>query len=328
MMKRVCTLLLTMAVLLLPPLLPHAYGIRLYPQLEPVSQFSGEVTTPAGQCSTELFLLEKNFCVLRLMTPSNRGQAIVHDVVGTWRQVMGGAILRLMNRHGLSLDLNVGAAGNVYGDLPFGGELGHRTLVLRSVPFRLHEFCTMGKFLREGKRATVTDSATGRIIPADNCEKSEDVPEGIPVFADVVVMPESQGLRVVRVRSFSRTFPLGFVDETRGDVTDFGNDVVGTSWILTAPDMPHSTWRFVGHPKGILEITGVGLRIEARYTVNEHAVSIELDAKDILSLRACGAESMKTLLQDVSAWSLEGDILWLSTVDGRSLQLESRMIRR
>ncbi|MBQ9453039.1 MAG: hypothetical protein IJU65_07090 [Desulfovibrio sp.] len=298
-----------------------AAGDGLYPRLSQATLYEGTAETRAATYTAELYLLEKQLFILHLAIKFKRGNVRTQDITGTWRQTGGGATLRLVNRHGLMLDLNVGGTGNLYGEVPFGGQIDQKSVVLKKTPFRRQEACLMGTLTRRGSNITLKESATGREFAATLDGLPTTLPEKTPVFADVVAVPVAGGMRLLHIRSFSQTFPTEAAASTQGDT--FVSAVAERIWTLAAmQDMPLSSWRFTGGNTGTLEIAGPGLRAEAHYTVNGKKLTIELNPKNARNLRACGAAALEALLHHIAVWSLESKELCLSTVDGQSLQLQ------
>lgn len=298
-----------------------AAGDSLYPRLSQATLYESTEETRASTYTAELYLLEKQLFILHLAMRFKKGKDRAQDITGTWLQTEGGATLRLVNRHGLMLDLNVGGAGNLYGEVPFGGQIGQKSVVLKKAPFRRREACLMGTLTRRGSNVTLKESATGREFAATLDGLPTSLPEETPVFADVVAVPVAGGMRLLRIRSFSQTFPTDAAASTQ-DAT-FVSAVADRIWTLAAmQDMPLSSWRFSGGNTGTLEIAGPGLRAEARYTVDGKKLTILLNNKNARNLRACGAAALEALLHHIAIWSLEGKELCLSTDDGQSLQLE------
>ena len=323
-MRRFLPFILLCAAAVIPLALPAAVAaFSAHAPLPAASLYVGGERTEGGERRVELYLLDGNFFVLRQISVPRGGEAVTRDMTGHWRQMEDGSLLRLSNRHGLSLRLNIGGGGNLYGDFfpAPGGSV--QSFVLKKSPFRIQSFCLMGRLDRAGGRAALTDSATGRIFTPLAGEALAALPGEDPLFVDVEVLPAKNGLRVQRVRSFSSRFPSQA--QAAPSAGDFSAAVSGTVWLLPSlPGLPAASCVFNGDGKGngALEVTGPGLHLSADYALRGTSLTFSVGEADAGMLRACGAEALARMLASVRSWSLEGGALVLNAADGQSFLLE------
>lgn len=324
-MRRLLPLVLLCAAALAPVALPAAVAaFAAHAPLPAASLYAGGERTEGGERRVELYLLDGSFFVLRQISAPRGGEAVTRDMTGHWRQVEDGTLLRLSNRHGLSLRLNIGGGGNLYGDFfpAPGGPV--QSFILKRSPFRMPSFCLMGRLDRAKGRAALTDSATGRVFTPLAGEALAALPGGEePLFVDVEVLPAKNGLRVQRVRSFSGRFPSQA--QAAPSAGDFAAAVSGTVWLLPSlPGLPAASCVFSGDGKGngVLEVTGPGLHLSADYALRGTSLTFSVGKADAEMLRACGAEALARMLTSVRSWSLEGGALVLNAADGQSFLLE------
>ena len=177
--------------------------------LEPGSLYVGSAREGDGEIQVELRLLDDHFFVLRHSFTRQGKAGTAQDFAGYWKQVENGALLQLINRHGLSLLFNIGGGGNLYGDLSFVSGRPLWSVTLKKVLWSARSFILMGR-LEQGThagRASLTDSATGRVFSPVRGAVLEALPTDTPLFVDVEVMLDGNGLVVERVRSFSSRMP-------------------------------------------------------------------------------------------------------------------------
>lgn len=310
-------------------LLAHsAPALASHVRLEPGMCYAGE---QRGGTRVELQLLENHFFSLREVFAPHRGRRVTRDSTGVWRQVDRGSLLRLTNRHGLSQQLNVGGRGNLYGEFSPRASLPPMSLTLKRVSCAVQPFVIMGKLERSaGGRASLTDSATGRIFsPVEGGALAELPPEN-PLFVDALVLPKAEGgLRVERIRSVSSVIPKSPPDSGE----DEGNGVRGLAravenqvWLL--PELPGVTGAsgfFSGRETGpwVLEVSGPGLCLMV--SVEEkpgRRLLFSLGAGDLQMLRAAGFEDLPGIFSGEYAWSREGDTLVLTSPGRPDLLLE------
>lgn len=280
-----------------------------YPALEAPGLYAGGARTEQGEIRVELRLLEHNFFVLsRLAGPGQSAPS--RDLTGFWRQVGGGAVLQLTNRHGFLLRLNVGGGNNVYGDFGLAPGEPLQSLTLKQHPYRIRAFDIAGRLERNNGHAILTDSATGRSFQLDG-EAAATLPGDGPLFVEATATPVDNGLRVERVRSFSARLPRYAAASPFGD--DFTAAVKGRFWSL--PGLPRALCAFAGYGKGrgVLEVTGPGLRLAAAYEeLAGRRLAFTISDEDARMLAACGAKALLEMFAGVRSWSLEGDVLVLA----------------
>ena len=331
-MRRIFSCFLLCAAAVIPQVSPAAVAANFsriraaapaYAPLSAASFYTGEERTERGERRVELYLLDGNFFVLR-QTDTLRGRtATTRDMTGIWRQVEGGALLQLSNRHGLTLRLNIGVRRNLYGDFLSSPNGFPQSLVLKESPFRMPSFSVMGRLDRVAGRATLTDSATGRVFTPAAGEALTALPEENPLFVDAVILPAKNGCAVERIRSFSSRFPSQA--DTAPTDRDFAASVEGVVWLLPPlPGLPAASCAFRGRGKGrgSLEVTGPGLRLAADYDLRGRSLSVAVSKEDSRMVNACGAEALPRMLASVRSWSLENDALVLTATDGQSFLLE------
>ena len=297
---------------------PRAGGPGFAP-LQAGSMYAGGDTTAQGQRRVELYLLDGNYFVLRQIATPKGKEAFVRDMTGHWRQSDGGALLRLSNRHGLALGLNVGGGGNLYGDFfPLPDEKS-QSLVLKKSAFRAVTFTIMGSL----ERGTLTDSSTGRAFSVSGkADVLAKVDAEKALFVDAEVTQTEKGLRIERIRSSSTRFP----SEAQGapSAQEFSASVEGKTWLLPVlPGFPTGACFFNGSKgSGSLEVTGKGLRLVVPYTLRGNDLTVTVSEDDVQKLRAVGAEILVNMLRTVRSWSLESGALVLAAAEGQSFLLE------
>ncbi len=297
------------------------------------SLYTGGERGEKGERRVELYLLDGNFFVLRQSFSARGKAAVARDMTGTWRQAEGGSILRLSNRHGLSLRLNIGGR-DLYGDFFPASNGLPQCLVLKETLFSKPSFNVMGRLERAKDQVTLTDSATGRICTHVKDDALAALPGTDPLFVDAMVLPSKNTCTIERIRSFSTRFPSQAETELTNE--DFRAAVEGVVWLLPSlPGLPTSSCTFSGKGKGqgSLEVTGQGLRLEAKYALNGQSLNFIVRKEDAKMLHACGAEALPRILTSVRSWSLETGALVLTASDGQSFLLEKaaphgRMISR
>ncbi|WP_298032638.1 hypothetical protein [uncultured Desulfovibrio sp.] len=320
-MRRLLPLVLLCAAAVIPMAAPSA-AVSAHVPPPATGLYAGGERAGRGERRVELYLLDGNFFVLRQISVPRGGEPVTRDVTGLWRRTGDGALLRLSNRHGLSLRLNVGGGGNLYGDFfpaPGGTAQG---LVLKKSPFRPLSFRLMGRLDRAGGRAALTDSATGRVFAPLAGEALAALPGEDPLLVDAEILPGKNGTRVRRVWSFSGRFPSWA--SAAPSAGDFSAAAGGAVWLLPSlPGLPAASCVFSGNAKGgALEVTGPGLRLSADYTLRGTGLTFSLGDADAGMLRACGAEALARMLASVRSWSLEDGALVLDAADGQSFALE------
>ena len=112
-------------------------------RLEPGMCYMGEQSGHGGT-RVELQLLDDNFFSLREVFAPRGGRRVTRDSTGVWRQVEDGSLLRLTNGYGLSLRLNIGGEGNLYGEFSFRASLPPMSLTLKRVSRAVRPFVIMG----------------------------------------------------------------------------------------------------------------------------------------------------------------------------------------
>ena len=168
-MHRFAAILLLWVATVLPQVSQAAVAaLSAHVPLQAASLYTGGEHVNGGEQRVELYLLDGNFFVLRQIAAPKGKKAVTRDMTGSWRQVEDGALLQLTNRYGLALSLNIGGSGNLYGDFFPAPDGFPHSLALKKVPFRKPSFSIMGRLDRIAGRATLTDSATGRVFaPAE-----------------------------------------------------------------------------------------------------------------------------------------------------------------
>lgn len=292
------------------------------------AESSGRGESGRAESRVELHLLDDSFFVLRQMSFVPGKEPVVRDLTGLWRQVEGGSILRLTNKHGLELGLNIGAGGNLYGDFfPLPGEK-IPSFVLKLAPPKKQSFFLMGTLERASGRSSLTDSSSGKVFSPLSGEALAKLPEENPLFVDVEVTPRGKGLRVERVRSASSRFPqYGAATPT---AQHFAGDVESAVWMLppmTGIAAASCSFKGDGQGKGLLEVTGKGLRLTADYTITGAKVLFTITEQDERNLRAVGAEALTRMLKSVRTWAVEGGALVLTEAEGQSFVLEKAVAR-
>lgn len=298
-------------------------------RLEPGMCYAGELPGPGG-ARVELQLLEDSFFSLREVFAPRGGRRVTRDSTGVWRQVEEGSLLRLTNGYGLSLRLNVGGEGNLYGEFSFRSSLPPASLTLKRVSRAVRPFVIMGRLKRsEGGGADLTDSATGRVFSPVEGGALAELPPETPLFVDALVLPKGAGLRVEAIRSFSPFMPErpsdgGGENGARG----FADAAEHQVWLLPGlPGVTEASCFFSGmeNGPGMLEVNGPGLRLVV--SVEERPgrrLAFTLGGEDARMLRAAGFEELPGIFSGEYAWSREGGTLVLTFPGRPDLLLERR----
>ncbi len=298
-------------------------------RLEPGMCYMGEQSGHGGT-RVELQLLDDNFFSLREVFAPRGGRRVTRDSTGVWRQVEDGSLLRLTNGYGLSLRLNIGGEGNLYGEFSFRASLPPMSLTLKRVSRAVRPFVIMGRLERsEGRRASLTDSATGRVFSPVEGGALAALPPENPVFVDALVLPEAAGLRVETIRSFSPFMPESPPDSGGEDVArGFAGAAENQVWLLPElPGVTEASCFFSGMESGsgMLEVNGPGLRLVV--SVEERPgrrLAFTLGEEDARMLRAAGFEELPGIFSGEYAWSREGGTLVLTASGRPDLLLEGR----
>lgn len=316
---------LPLALLALAVLAPiPAPASAVYAPLEPDSSYMGGMRGKNGEMRVEVHLLDGNFFVLRHRFVPEGKTAVSRDITGNWRQLDEGSLLQLANRQGLLLHLNVGGAGNLYGDFRPAPDGFPQSLVLKKAPRRSLSFNLMGRLDRRGGRASLTDSATGRVFSPVTGAALAALPDNEPLFVDVEALPVKNGLVIREVRSFSSRLPSDSGASLSGG--HFADAAGGHVWRL--PLLPGLTaasciFRGGGKERGTLEVAGRGLHLTAAYEeLHGRRLAFAIRREDGAMLRACGARALLAMLAGTPSWSVEGEALILTGDDGRSFLLE------
>lgn len=322
------TLCFMLGALLLQPVASLGGGREAFAPLKAGSFYAGSLRNSRGESTVELHLLDQNFFVLRqTLTPQGK-PPFTRDLTGNWRQVGDGALLRLTNRHGLALGLNIGGGGNLYGDFfPLPG-VKLESLILKKASPKSQTFFVIGSLERSPNHSALTDSASGREFTLLHGEGLATLPAESPLFVDAEVMLTKKGLNVKSIRSFSQNFPqYAAIAPTQ---QYFKASVEGASWLLPPiAGLPVASCTFQNGTQGngVLEIMGKGLRLSAAYTLVGAKLQFSIKEHDSRTLQALGAEALVHMLEGVRSWAMEGDALVLADDGGQSFLLEKAMAR-
>lgn len=297
-----------------------------YPVLSPGSLYAAEEQGKKGKSSVELFLLNRNFFVLR-QEHGRRDKEKVRDVTGIWRQVEDGAVLLLTNRYGLEQKLSIGGGHNLYGDFRISASDGGHDLVLREKPFTLPSFTVMGRLEMGPKGACLTDSASGRVFTPVEGKALQGLPADRPLFVEVQLTPSTEGGTITSVRSYSEHFPTAAT--LVRDPDDFARASRGIWSLPSMSGMPRGACTFVtgDGQSGKVEIAGPGLWLMPGFRFHGTSLSFSVSRDDLAMLKTLGAESLVEMLR-ATAWSLEGDELVLTTGSGQNFVLSKSGVLR
>lgn len=274
-----------------------------------------------------LQLMDRHFFAL---TAAEKGSPL--NVTGIWRQTRGGALLQLTNRNGFSLILNVGGAGDLYGDFP-RGDMVPRAGMLRPMPRQSgHEvpFLLEGTLAGTGDSLTLTDAASGLAFRVRDVRKGggilPDHDPAVPLF--VTVRAHVRGSQLFPVQILAQSPQLPPVPRPES----FARAAGRVGWLLILPDLPPLSCFFTpaaqdgSDPqkgeKGLLEVTGQGLRFQTEYAAKGSRLRVRVDQKDAVRLAAVGAEAIPAFFRNVSGWMREGEVLILTGRNDRQQILE------
>ncbi len=282
----------------------------VFPRLEASSAYTAAVQEQGMAYEAFLRLRGGHFFILHEHVLLPGGKAKERSLTGTWRQIGEGALLQLANRNGLTLKLNVGGTGDLYGGIRV---LRARTV---SVAFKKTEdrprpFAIMGLLSFKGQKAALRDAASGRIFSlAPDARLDALAARGAPLFADAEVEEEGEGLRLAHVRGVSSRLPA----PTDRSPATFARIADGGLWRLSAPGLPplHCAFARAGGAKGAFEAAGQGLRLRAAYEIGDSGIGFRVDEADARLLEAAGAGELPRLLARIRYWDVEGNVLVFS----------------
>lgn len=244
----------------------------------------------------------------RALLPGGRTEE--RSLTGTWRQVGGGALLQLANRNGLALRLNVGGAGDLYGDIR---ALRVRTVhvTLKKTEDRPRPYAVMGLLSFEDGNAALRDAASGRVFSlAPDARLDALAVRGTPLFVDVDVEEQGAALRLARLRGSSTRLP------TPADRSPamFARIADSGPWRLNVPGLPplRCTFARAENKKGAFEVAGQGLRLRAAYEIGENGIVFHVEEADARLAEAVGFGALSRLLARIRYWDVEGDVLVFS----------------
>lgn len=290
--------------------LPTPCTAAVFPRLEAPSAYTAAVEERDMAYEAFLRLRDGHFFILheRVFLPG--GKAEERSLTGTWRQIGGGTLLQLANRNGLTLKLNVGGAGDLYGGVR---ALRARTLsvVFKKTEDRPRPFAVMGLLSFKDRKAALSDVASGRIFSlAPDARLDALAAQGTPLFADAEVEEEGEGLRLTHLRGTSTRLPA----PTDRSPATFDRIADGDLWRLSAPGLPPlpCTFARIGSAKGAFEAVGQGLRLRAVYEIRESGIGFRVDENDARLLEMSGAGALPRLLARIQYWDVEGDVLVFS----------------
>lgn len=291
----------------------------LYPDV----RYEGRELTESGELQVELQLMNGNFFSLRQVFVPRGGRAVTQNFTGKWRQVEHGALLLLTNLNGLSLRLNVGGSGNLYGEFFCNATTPPASVALKQVAEPLRSFVIMGRLERSGTGdVSLTDSGSGQVFfpvggkPLNALSEKEHA-----LFIDAVVSFEGKHMLLEKIRSMSRTVPEGLADSKGiSDNFDLAGFVEGQTWFLPPQiGVEKATCIFsdMKEGKGSLEVSGPGLHFVVDITEQPgRRLELSIGDRNVRMLRAAGFESILEYFFGEYVWSREGNALALARPDG------------
>ncbi|MBO4369255.1 MAG: hypothetical protein J5803_04050 [Desulfovibrio sp.] len=295
-----------------------------YMHLAEYQTYAGDYTKDDAGQKTTLTLLDGHYFVLRQIFFSG-DKVFTRDMTGKWRQRDGGAILFLHNDHGLALSLNVGL-DNLYGIFPSIAQEQAPLMVLPKVAYQDPEFTLMGTLQRDGKRALLKDSATGRIFTVYG-EALSSLPTYDESFVDVEIAYAKSSCRILRLSSQSRFFPK---ESVKAPPLPFSTLVRDTTWLVTFPSGLTVSCVFAEKQegRGTFEVSGQGLWLSVPYEQHEASLAFTLRRSDLRMLEICQARELALLLQETRSWEQDGSSLLLCGIQGELALLENARFRR
>lgn len=282
-------------------------GAAAFPVLNAPASYAGRVEAEGTHYAVLLRLKEGNCFVLQ----EERGKK-QRTLTGRWFQTNGGAILQLSNHNGLEKKINVGGAGMLYAGVqaPF---TQYRNVTLERVPDMPFPYAVMGTLNVAPDGARLRDAATGvtlRLLPDPQLEA---LPHKA-LFADMDVEETDSGLRLLRLRSATETFPP--LQENTPEL--FRRQVVPLSWRLLSEGKDlRCTFR-----ETVLAVTDGNVQLEIPYTLDADSITFHPDARTAALWKAFGMRQAGRLLLGTHLWDLNGKVLSLQLDDDTLCVLE------
>ena len=287
-----------------------------FPSIESGSLYVADV--PDHMEQVWLYLLDENYFVLKKTRSVSGKSKELGQFTGRWRQVDSGANLQLTNTFGLSLVLNIGSSGKLYGSMQVGDAISTNTLSMSKIPYSKPQFNISGVLETRGSHFELTDSAAGRTFTKVECDLDISSVKN-PVFIEAAVSLAKQGIKIEHIYSSTEKIPssLHMQKENWGDFVyedTWQNDPV--------KGMQAASCRFhrTGIAGGVLEISGPGLHLELPYRVDEQILSFPTGGARSGNL-APDAQPWLEILSGAVRWQHEGNFLFLRSSTGKTLQL-------